>query len=655
MSNLEDLEKELYGANAEKLDRSMRKKWKMGEFSGKLPKSWMGSGAKKATSTRVRRSPKDFSKFFWWAAAVFVLAVLGLAAWFYFGGRGQEVKLDVAYEEPLESGKAVTIPFTYRNISKSVLEDTELSIVFPSGTKLVQDDGSEKQTPPRIIKKLGTLPVGEEQKTEINVRLFGREGEDKLVMAIFSYRPSSLRARFSIKASRVLTIERVPLEISWEAPEKALSGQEVEIKVRYISEAEQSFENLSLQINYPPGFVYLSSEPKPDIGEGIWKIDKLEIGQEGEVVVRGKLGGEEDEVKSFRASLGIFDERSKELNSYGESIYDIKIAPSPLMVEGLIDGKRDRIISPGEALNFSIRYKNNTESSLRNISVKAFLESSPYVSGVNQSKDFLPSSGRNILDISSVSAENGGVFDSQIQAVVWSPGNLSALKEIKSGEEGELNFSVLARDSFPMKSNKDKNLVLRLRSIIETSSVPEEFGDAKSLVYEDRLDLKSSSKIIFNAKSLFRSSLLIANSGPMPPKVGEKTTYTIHWEVRNFTNDLQGAEIRATMPANVKWENIISPSGTKLSFDKSSGEVLWIIGSLPAGKGVLDTALVGAFQISIIPSEADVGKTVKLLNQSIFSATDTFTNGKITAESGTLTTELKEDSTTSFNDWRVVE
>ena len=73
-----------------------------------------------------------------------------------------------------------------------------------------------------------------------------------------------------------------------------------------------------------------------------------------------------------------------------------------------------------------------------------------------------------------------------------------------------------------------------------------------------------------------------------------------------------------------------------------------------AGTGVLTPALVGAFQISVIPAEVDFGKAINLANKSQLLALDVFTNEKRAEEGLPLTTELKEDSAVSTNDWRVV-
>ena len=113
-------------------------------------------------------------------------------------------------------------------------------------------------------------------------------------------------------------------------------------------------------------------------------------------------------------------------------------------------------------------------------------------------------------------------------------------------------------------------------------------------------------------------------------------------------------EVKTTLPPNIKWENLISPQESRITFDQASGEVRWRVGDVKAGTGILTPALVGAFQISVIPAEVDFGKAINLTNKSQLLALDVFTNEKRAEEGLPLTTELKEDPAVSTNDWRVV-
>jgi len=53
----------------------------------------------------------------------------------------------------------------------------------------------------------------------------------------------------------------------------------------------------------------------------------------------------------------------------------------------------------------------------------------------------------------------------------------------------------------------------------------------------------------------------------------------------NVSNDLTNANVTASLPAGVKWKNVFSPTDANVSFDDRSNELVWNLGSLPAGIG----------------------------------------------------------------------
>ncbi len=638
MGKLEDLEKELYGSNQKDLDKRLGRRFTLPENTNQTPGNW-ASSAKKPIFRQPSAAPK-FIKLFLGAMAVLLIAGGATFLFFYLGNKGGEAEIVIQGRDLLESGEAIKIPITYKNISRVDLKDLEVTVALPTGSRVIED-GIEKVAPPRVSRKIDILTAGQEETMEITARIFGKLGEQKLVEATIVYQPKDLQARFSAKGGKLFTIERVPLAISWDAPEVASSGQEVTLNLRYVSDAKVPFENLSLKVDYPLGFTFISSSRKPDSGNNIWKVGTLAPSTEGTISFRGKMDGLEGDVKVFKSSLGFADEKTQGFNIYGESVKDIKIVSSPLEVRGYVgEGQRDYTVSSGEVLNFTLHYRNNAEIPLRNITLRAYLESGTQ-SEISTGNNLPADSGRNLLDYNSLSIRNGGVFDFQTRAIVWSPSNLADLQVIGPGEEGYVSFNIQTRDSFPIRSGSDRNLVLRLRSSAEVADIPQEFSGVR-VGSEDRLDLKVKSKVIFAARASFASSP-IPNYGLVPPKVGARTSYTIIWEIRNFSNDLLNTEVRTALPANIKWANEVYPGGVRIVYDQGSGEVYWNIGKIPAGTGVTGPALTGAFQIYVVPSESDLGNEITLSNKSILRANDSFTSESVQLEFNSLTTDMEQE------------
>ncbi len=625
---LEKLEEELYGKEGgDELKRRMKKRIFFPPSLKEIPARWTNNKKISIEDGFNRRAIKFF------IAGIAILFAVGgsILIFLYLGTKGTEASIEIKSEERVTAGEVMTIPIVFHNVSRVTLKEMELAIILPPGS-LVGDNGIFHPAPTRLIKKYDDLPAGQEGIVEISVRLFGQEGQDQRIGASLLYRPENLRARFSAKTEKNITISRVPLAISWEVPETFIQGQEILVKIHYISQAPTPFDNLSLRLEYPPGFIVSLQDPKPTVGDAIWIIGTLDPGKEGLITLKGTLQGIESESKTFRAGLGIFDPLTKEWTPYLDSSQGIKIVVAPLSVAGFVGGARERIITPGERLNFSLKFKNNTRFTIKNVSVRAFPDGS-------------------ILDLATLSVDQRGVYDGGTNSIIWSPGNFSDFREIGPGAEGVLTFNIGTRSRPKVGGPHDKNLVIKLRSIIGSATPPQEF-EGNKLESEDVIVLKVKSKIILAGRSLYRSSPVL-NSGPLPPRVGEKTSYTILWEARNFTNDLKNAEVKATLPANVKWENVIFPKDSQVRFNQAAGEVRWFIGNLAAGTGIFVPALTAAFQVSVVPGEADIGKAITLLNESRLSGSDSFIGEDVSEITGPLSTELREDPTTANKDWLV--
>ena len=632
MGKLEEVEKQLYGKEKEAQDAIERRtKWRMlfSPSRSNAPHIWVPEHVPFGDQeTPWVRHPW---RYFFGGIFIILTILAGIFVFFYLRSQGQEARIEIQGSSTTQSGGIITFSLVYKNVSHTILHDGEIVVTLPEGS-FVREQGSDNEAPPRISKQVEDLKPGDQGVIEITARLFGQEREDEKMQVLYYYRPENLRARFSARAEKSVRIVKVPLALSWEVPETLSRGQETSIKVHYILDSTLPFQDMALRMEYPNGFTFISSEPKATVSNSIWSIGTLEPGKEGIIIIRGVMTGEEGEVKAFRSSLGTFNASTKQLRTFSQSSKEITIAVTPLSVQGFLGSLREGVVKPGAMLNFAIHYRNNTNVVLKNITVKALLVGS-------------------ILDSLTLNPGNEGIVDSQTGAAVWGPGNVIQLRELEPDESGELVLTIHVKDPPPVISQKDKNLTVVMRSSISVASIPDELRGTK-LTAEDTIEFKVASKFIFSGKSLHGSSP-IPNSGPFPPQVGQKTSYAILWEIKNFTNDITNAEIIATLPANVTWENVTKTDGASITYDSASSEVRWRIGTIPAGTGVLSPTLTAAFQVAVVPAETDRGHAMKLINQSRLIGTDSFANIPVNQEIDVLTTEIPFDTSAKFGDGAV--
>ncbi|MDP3778804.1 MAG: hypothetical protein Q8R30_01995 [bacterium] len=632
MVKLEKVEEELYSKEKEAQENiDERTKWRafFPRTKSRIPTIWVPEHSPTgAPETPWVRHPWGY---FFGSVTLILIMLTGVFVFFYLRLQGQEARVEIQAGDTTESGSIITIPAVYKNVSHTILHEGQIVFTLPPGAFL-HEQGVDVPAPTRIVKQVQDLGQGEQGVVEISARLFGQEDEDQKIQVIYYYRPENVSAQFSARGEKTVTIVKVPLAISWEIPQTLARGQDVEIKVHYVLDSALPFQNMALKMEYPSGFAFTSADPKPAVGENIWQLGTIQPGREGIITIHGTVSGEEGEVKAFHSSLGTFNETTKEWRTFNESSKEVAIAVTPVSIQGFLGGVREGVVQPGALLGFVLRYRNNTNSTLKNVTVKAFLEGS-------------------ILDRVTLKPGNDGVVESQTGAVIWGPGNVAELRKLDPGQSGELGFTISAKDPPPVTSDQDKNLKVMLRSSVSVATIPDELKGT-DLSSQDSIAFKVASKVVFSGKALHGASP-IPNSGVFPPKVGEKTTYTILWELKNFTNDIANSQVVATLPPNVIWEGLTRADGSSITFDVASGQVRWNIGNLAAGAGVRAPTRTGAFQVSITPSEVDRGKSVILVNESRLTGTDSFTNTSVDQKIKAIDTELRFDPTAKFGDGTV--
>ncbi len=632
MGRLEEVEKQLYGKEKETEENLQRRAtWRMfsSRARSRTPSIWIPEHA----PSGPQGSPMLGHPWWYFFGAVFLvlIALSGIFIFFYLRAQGQEARIEIQSSDTLEAGGIITIPIVYKNVSHTTLHDGEIVVTLPQGA-LLREQGRDQEPPARLSRHVEDLKPGDQGVIEISARLFGQEREDEKIQALYYYRPENLRAQFSARTDKTVRIIKVPLALSWEIPETLSRGQDVSITVHYVLDSPLAFEHMAMRMEYPSGFALTSAEPKALVGDTIWDIGRIEPGQEGIITLHGTMIGEEGEVKAFRSSLGTFNELTKEWRTYSESSKEVTIAVTPLSVQGFLGKIREGVVKPGETLNFVIRYRNNTNVILKNITVKALFDGS-------------------VLDRLTLRPSDEGVVDSHTGAAVWGPGDVPQLRQLQPNESGELQAVIQVKDPPPVMTEQDKNLKVVMHSSISTASTPDELKGT-NLSSEDSIEFKVASKVIFSGKALHGASP-IPNTGAFPPQVGKKTTYTIVWEVKNFTNDIVNAEVAATLPANVTWENVTKTDGTSITYNAASSEVRWHIGTVPAGTGVRTPTLTGAFQVSITPAITDRNNLMKLVNPPRLTGTDSFANIPVDQEINAMMTDIPSDPTAKSGDGTV--
>ena len=133
-----------------------------------------------------------------------------------------------------------------------------------------------------------------------------------------------------------------------------------------------------------------------------------------------------------------------------------------------------------------------------------------------------------------------------------------------------------------------------------------------------------------------------------------ESTYTVIWNIVNTSNDLTNGEVRGTLPPYVAWAGAVAPNKESVMFDRTTNQVVWRVGDIPAGVGVGKPPREVAFQIILTPSITQTATIPRLMTDTVFTATDVFTGETISVSRTDLTTRLSTDPKAGPDDYKVV-
>ena len=133
------------------------------------------------------------------------------------------------------------------------------------------------------------------------------------------------------------------------------------------------------------------------------------------------------------------------------------------------------------------------------------------------------------------------------------------------------------------------------------------------------------------------------NSGPVPPKAEQETTYSIVWTVTNNLNNVSGAKVIAKLPSYMAWNNVTSPSSENISYDSVTGEVVWNLGAVSAETGFSKSKREVAFQVTLKPSLTQIGSSPNIIEEQILSGKDDYSDIQVTDRRNDLNIRLVDD------------
>lgn len=618
--HLEELRKRLY-KSGESFEGRLRRP-ELTPQPEKLPENWQNEPKPPQIVKKGRKK--------YWALGILGVAILG-GGFYYFilvnSVSNSRIDAKINAPESVVGGERVTWEVVIVNRNKKTLDAAEISFEYPEGSKVL-DEGVKGLHSSKII---GEIASGKTERFVYSAFVYGFENEEKTAKALLEYKPEGSRTILTKEFSSNVKISRSPVGVSFDIPQEIRAGQETEIKINYVSNSESALENLVLEFEGPSGFSMKSSDPIPEAGGKTWILKNLSPGDNGVISIRGILSGGDLEEKSFKASIGTRNEFG-EVNLLGKGVASINLSKPFLEIDGKINGSDSADARPGDILEIEASYKNNLNVPVQNVVIEAAL------------------SGKG-FDERQIRVESGS-YRAADKKVIWNASSNQALAQVNPGEGGKVKFQIGISDSQLIKKSTDKELKTTINFLIKPGIIPPGMPGAE-LSGQDSLDIRLVSRLQLARKGYYYSAV-IPNTGPLPPKVGRETTYTISWSLTNSSNDLSNVVVRAALPAYINWKNKVLPAGQSVKFDQNTGALEWNVGELKAGVGYSSPARQITFQIGLTPSAAQAGQSPELVSEVVAEGRDKFTGQNLRITAPLLSTNIEDDSRVDISQTTVV-
>lgn len=524
--------------------------------------------------------------------------------------------------EEVRSGKLVAYEITYKNDNRADLRNAVLRLSYPENFRPEENPNFVEETPITGTYNLGEIKGGEEKKIIFNARTYSASENLTYLKMELSYTPSVLSSILVTKSQYGVSIATAPITLNVLAQQVIANGDAVEYVINYRNSGNEELEALQIKADYADGFIFASSIPMVSDQNNIWFIGTIPAGEGGIIKVKGKMEGRKDEIKRFTVHAGIV--RDEKFLSYIEQKAETRVAYPDLAIVQRINDSDKLFVNAGDILNYEIQFGNNSDQTLKDLIVSESIDSP-------------------ILDYSTLSLGKGGYFDANRKIITWKAADNEKLARLNPGERGSIKFTIKVKDIIPTENVLDKNFIFSSSARIDSADINSPLRE-NQIISGNEITMKLNSKLVLESFG-FYTNKAIPNSGPIPPVVGQDTTYTIYWRAMNIFNDVEEAKVIAVLPTNVTLTGNVSPENANYIYNERSNTLVWNIGNINAGAGITSQAEEFIFQVKLTPLPGQASNDAQLVGPATFSAKDLFTEQELKTTIREKTTYLTEDST----------
>lgn len=621
----------------EAFDQYVSDEAKEEEIKDSLEKIYQDDDGNKVDVKRLTRQEKRgwlFNLF----AFVLVVSVLGGAVYASYKyiylkiSNQSSVSIKFEAKEEIAAGEEFFYELTYKNEEKTEINNIEIRVKYPDNFVFL--DAEPKPSLNNDTWDMDSLASRRSNAIKIKGKLIGPADSSNIILADITYQPQNFSSEFKKSAVFETKINDLGLDISAVNSTSALIGEENEIDFKFKAKDINYLNQFRINVEHPDEVEIIkptlaTTTPETDAfsiaADGIdaWSISNLGK-NENQFKIKFKVKEKKQPQVSIKIKFSVPQEVANQPTKYyvfyeKEIIYDV--IKSDLNLNMVIDGSAlDQGINFGQTLDYSISYKNVGDSDMKDVVIMAVLES-----------DFLDWQTLNDKNNGVVSLPTGQAGGNTIS---WSKAEMPSLELLAGGAQGVIDFSIKVKNS----STVDLSKVYQVKSYASYSIDGKSIGDenrSNAITNKINSDLNLGEQLRY-----FNEDNIAVGSGPLPPKVGQTTSFKVYWTIDNNLHDLNNLTVSVSLPANVSWGGKNYSSTGSINYDSQSNKVIWQVGHLP----ITIYKASAEFSLNLTPAESDRDKIMVVLPGTNVSAVDSITSTTINKNLKAKTTKLEDDS-----------
>jgi uncharacterized repeat protein (TIGR01451 family) len=565
------------------------------------------------------------TRFLLWLIAG--LSIIALVAWggFLFWSEmltteQKTITATIDGPESVRAGEPVFYDIYFENTGDVSIAALEMELNTPDSfhiTERLPQAGEDN------VWTLGNLSPGSDGKVSFEGVFRSEIPSSESLQAFFTYRPENVSSDFQSVASKTIDVDESVIQTTVDGPEKTVPGDEVEYIIQVQNNGSAPLDNMRVTASLPEDFNIstLSPEPaEPDVTR--WTVTSLDVGAIETITIEGQYTSSAEGAQQISAETDFLENDGALANnqSNDDVITDILGGNFTfnLIVDGSSEGQTAKI---GETLRTSINYANDGDEVIEDVRLQIDMTS--------EDDKTIPVDWENAqLD--------RGVRDGD--TISWGPEEIEDFIRLEPDTSGVIDLTLPLIDDLDATEYGDDF----------TMNLSAQTGQIGSVASERTIE---TTPIAININSDMSADAGVAyydendepiGSGPIPPTVGETTTYRIKWQIENSLHPLENITMSTNLPPDVNWTGATSSDIGNVTFDETTRLVTWQIDSLPTDIN----NVAASYDVTITPEESDVGAFFKLTNATSVEAIDAVTEDRLSQALDVLTTDIEEGEQT---------